>query len=144
MPLNVWRDFSSLLGIFGAQNVTVKIHPQVQINPDTNEEYYTGTETTHTIAAVVVPALSLQGSDVAQGEFLPQGVIERADYILFTQRVILDETGQEVNVTVADGRNHPAEVVIDGKTYAVIKDQKWDAANMRALVVSTVLPGPPL
>lgn len=136
--LSVWHDFSHLLRIFGAQEVRILIPPQVLIDPNTNEEYYAGTPTEDYISAVVVPA----GWEAA--EFLPSGVAERADYVLYTTLEIVGRSGSVIDVTVADGRNQPTVVYIDNEPYAVVRDQLWHLGNVRVLEVKRTLPGPPL
>lgn len=141
MALAVWHDFSPLLDIFGAQSVEVRIPPQWEIDPTTNEERLVGTETTLSISAVVVPAVALAASSLGTTgvEFLPQGVVEQADYILFLK---LDSPDSAM-LTVAEDLKNPTVVIIDNERYGVIKDQRWHLGNIRILAVRKMLPGPP-
>lgn len=143
--MQVWRDFAPLLDMFGPQRLEVRLLPPVQIDPDTNEEYYSGAATTDYIAAVVVPAAFMWTTLAGTGaEFLPQGVYEQADFLLFTELSLIGESGRAVPVTVAEGRAQPTVVIIDNETYGIVKNQPWHAGNFRVLVARKSLPGPPL
>jgi hypothetical protein len=144
MPLAVWRDFTPLLALFGAQRLEVHVFPTVSINPDTNEEYYSGTPVVDYISGVVVPASTAVSQSGEHPEFLPRGILNQAEYIIYTPLQLVGESGNEIPQTIAQGRSHPLIVMIDERPFGVIYDQKWHAGNMRVLAVAPIEPGPPL
>jgi hypothetical protein len=144
MPLAVWQDFTPLLALFGAQRLEVHVFPTVSIDPDTNEEYYSGTPVVDYISGVVVPA-STSGSQRGEyPEFLPKGILDQAQYIIYAPLQLVGESGNEIPQTIARGKSQPLIVMIDGRPFGVIYDQKWHAGNMRVLAVAPTEPGPPL
>jgi hypothetical protein len=138
MALATWVDFSTILELFGLQTLEFHTPAQVQIDPETNEEYYSGPAQTGFLKAVVFP----RGAFSA--EFLPQGVYQDADYYLYMPLNVTDTQGNAVTISVARGTTQPTVFIVDGETYAAVENTPWHAGNFRVVSIKKSLPGPPL